>query len=261
MIIFDKEQLKKQLNRSSNKFNDYNFLHQNISENIADRLLDSSREFESILEIGARGGLLKNILTSSKNFIHYYQTNITNSALIGDSLIVADSEILPFKNNSFDLIVSVLDLHFTNDLPGALLQIRKCLKNNGIFIAAIFGGSTITELRQAIIEAEISLGLPCSPHVVPMAETKDITALMQRAGFSGPVVDSFTYKVNYNHAVDLMHDLRYMGQGNLLSSRNKIPLRKEVLPKIEQIYKLKFADDEGGISSSFEIITMTAMGG
>ncbi len=167
--------------------------------------------------------------------------------------VVADEEALPFRDSSLDLVVSGLALHFANDLPGVLTQIRRALKPDGLFLAALLGGDTLTELRQAFAEAETEIEGGVSPHVAPFADLRQLGALLQRAGFALPVTDVERVTVRYSSAFDLMHDLRRMGAANTLVARRREPLRRMTLMQMADIYARRFADADGRIRTTFDI--------
>ncbi len=163
-------------------------------------------------------------------------------------------EILGFEEGSCDLITSVLDLHTINDLPGALIQIRRSLKPDGLFIGAMFGGETLYELRESLTQAELEIKGGASPRVHPFASKQDLGALLQRAGFALPVVDSEILTVTYADMFRLMHDLRGMGETNILALRNKSYPGKGLFLQAAQYYQHKFSEPDGRIYASFEIL-------
>jgi SAM-dependent methyltransferase len=171
--------------------------------------------------------------------------------------VCADEEQLPFADKSFDLIISALSLHWVNDLPGALIQIRRALVPDGLFMGAMFGGETLTELRQALAEAEIECEGGLSPRVSPFADLRDMGGLLQRAGFALPVVDSDRVTVTYGNPLKLMAELRGMGETNALIERRRTPMRRTTLMRAAAIYSEKFGLPDGRIPATFEI-TMLA---
>jgi SAM-dependent methyltransferase len=171
--------------------------------------------------------------------------------------VVADEEALPFRDSSLDLVVSGLALHFANDLPGVLTQIRRALKPDGLFLAALLGGDTLTELRQAFAEAETEIEGGVSPRVAPFADLRQLGALLQRAGFALPVIDVERVTVRYGSAFDLMHDLRRVGAANTLVARRRVPLRRMTLMQMADIYARRFADADGRIRTTFDIVWLS----
>jgi SAM-dependent methyltransferase len=171
--------------------------------------------------------------------------------------IAADEETLPLRDASLDLVVSALALQFINDLPGTLIQIRRALRPDGLFLAALAGGETLTELRQAfaVAEAEIEDGI--SPRVAPFPDVRDMGALLQRAGFALPVTDVDRLTARYDSPISLMHDLRRMGATNALVERSRRPLKRATLTRMSEIYAERFADRDGRIRATFEIIWLS----
>ncbi len=171
--------------------------------------------------------------------------------------VQADEEQLPFRDESLDLVVSTLALHWTNDLPGALIQIRRALKPDGLFIGAILGGATLTELRQSLLAAEAELSGGAGPRISPFADTHDAAGLLQRAGFALPVADVDRVVARYAHPLKLVADLRAMGETNVLNERARAPLSRAVLARASEIYAERFADADGRVRATFDIVTMT----
>jgi SAM-dependent methyltransferase len=171
--------------------------------------------------------------------------------------VVGDPEFLPFRGESLDLVASALALHLVDDLPGALAQIRRALKPDGLFIANLIGGETLRELRESFAFAEAELTGGASPRVAPFAELRELGALLQRAGFALPVIDQDRLTVRYGNALELMRDLRAMGATNALLERSRRPLRREVLFRAAAVYSERFADPDGRIRASFDIISLS----
>jgi SAM-dependent methyltransferase len=171
--------------------------------------------------------------------------------------ILGDEERLPFAGESFDLVVSLLALQTVNDLPGTLVQIRRALRPDGLFVGALLGGATLNELRQAFTQAEAELDGGVSPRVAPFADVRDLGGLLQRAGFALPVTDSEAVRVRYGDPFALMRDLRLMGLSNALSDRRRVPLRRATLLRAAQIYAERFADPDGRLPATFEIVWLS----
>ena len=171
--------------------------------------------------------------------------------------VLGDEEWLPFRPGSLDLVVSGLALQFVNDLPGSLIQIRRALKPDGLMLAALLGGRTLHELREALTEAEIEVEGGASPRVAPFADIRDLGGLLQRAEFALPVADADTMTVAYDTALALMHELRGMGAANALSERRRRPLRRATLLRAVEIYAQRHAGKNGRIPATFEVITLT----
>jgi SAM-dependent methyltransferase len=171
--------------------------------------------------------------------------------------VVADEEALPFRDASLDLVVSALGLQFVNDLPGTLIQVRRALKPDGRILAAMVGGDSLGELRTAFAEAEAEIEGGVSPRVAPFADLRDLGALLHRAGFALPVTDIDRVTVRYASPLDLMHELRRMGAGNVLTARRRTPLRRSTLRRMLEIYAERFADPDGRIRATFEIVWLS----
>jgi SAM-dependent methyltransferase len=171
--------------------------------------------------------------------------------------VVGDEEALPFADGRFDLAVSLLALQGVNDLPGALVQIRRALKPDGLFVGCLLGGATLTELRQAFTQAEAEIEGGASPRVAPFADLRDLGSLMQRAGFALPVTDVETVMVRYGDPFGLMRDLRAMGFGNALVQRRRTPLRRATLLRAAEIYAERFADADGRVRATFEMVWLS----
>ena len=170
--------------------------------------------------------------------------------------VAADPELTPFRDASFDLVASCLALHWCADLPGALVQLRRALKADGLLLAALFGGSTLVELRTALFEAELAEEGGVSPRVSPTVESGDAAALLQRAGFAMPVSDSETITVTYPDILALMHDLRGMGETNALAARRPF-LRRATLARAQAIYAERFATADGRLRATFDVLFLT----
>jgi SAM-dependent methyltransferase len=180
------------------------------------------------------------------------------AASAGRPSLAADEEALPFAPHSFDLVMSVLSLHWVNDLPGALIQIRQALEPDGLFLGALLGGETLAELRVALMEAELAEEAGAGPRVSPFAEVRDAGALLQRAGFALPVADVDTIPVTYPDALALMRDLRGMGESNAMVERRRTPTRRATLARAAAIYAEKYGQADGRVPATFQVITLTA---
>lgn len=174
-----------------------------------------------------------------------------------DAKIIGDTEILDLEVNAHDLVIHALSLHWANDPVGQLVQARRALKPDGLFLGAMFGGQTLAELRSVVAEVESATSGGLSPRVAPMAEIRDLGGLLQRAGFSLPVADCATKTVNYKDALHLMRDLRNMGESNALAQRHKKPLSRAQVAQIQATYDKHFSDLSGRIRATFEIVFLT----
>ena len=221
------------------------FLLDRVAEDVAERLHAVLREFKAAADIGTAGDQLRDVLAGRVE-------QLTRVALPD-----IESEPLPLAPESLDLAVSALALQFVNDLPGVLAQIRRALKPDGLLLAALIGGDTLTELRQsfAVAEAECEGGV--SPRVAPFADLRDIGALLQRVGFALPVTDVDRVVVRYADAFALMADIRRMGATNILVERRRTPTRRATMLRMAQLYGERFADPDGRIRATFDIIWLS----
>jgi len=231
-----------------------NFLLDRVAGELADRLSVVLRRFEVGVDFGTPGEAVRIELRRRDAAAMIVGADVFAR---GKPFVTADEEALPFRDGSLDLVVSGLALHFANDLPGVLAQIRRALKPDGLFLAALFGGDTLTELRQAFAEAESQIENGASPRVAPFADLRQLGGLLQRAGFALPVTDVERLTVRYGTAFDLMHDLRRMGATNTLVARRRVPLRRRTLMQMADIYARRFADADGRIRAIFDIVWLS----
>lgn len=219
------------------------------------------RRFPVAVDLGARTGAFADALGASdaREKVDLLIEADLSGAMLGRRgvSVVADEERLPFAPDSLDLIVSTLSLHWTNDLIGALVQARLALKPDGLFIGAFFGGATLTELRQSLLSAEAELSGGAAMRVSPFADASDGGSLLQRAGFALPVTDVDRVTVRYAHPVELLRDLRAMGETNVLMERSRTPLTRRVLARALELYAERFTESDGRVRATFEIITVT----
>ena len=259
-LIFDRALHRARLDRAANGY--AGFLKQRAAEDAAERLAAVLKTFPLALDLGARNGAFARALADSDAASRVgavIEADLSNRMLRGraDLRLVADDERLPFRPESLDLVVSLLSLHWTNDLVGALVQIRRALKPDGLFIGALFGRGTLTELRQSLIEAEAEITGGAGLRVSPFADGADAAGLLQRAGFALPVADVETVTVRYSHPLKLMADLRAMGETNALNERARQPLTRPVLARAFEIYLERFGLPDGRIPATFEIVNLT----
>ena len=220
------------------------------------------RSFDVAVDLGARDGAFARALEHSDaraRVGRLVEADLSFAMLEGRTSmrLQLDEERLPFREGSLDLVVSTLALHWTNDLPGVLVQIRRALRPDGLFIGAMFGGATLTELRQSLIQAETELSGGAGPRVSPFADAPDAAALLQRAGFALPVADVDRIKAAYRNPLELLADLRAMGEGNVLLDPGRRPLTRGVLERASALYAERFSRADGRITATFEIVTMT----
>lgn len=278
--IFDRALVRQRRNRAARGFDDFDFLLRRCEADFLDRLQGVNRErFHgrplTVLILGCHTGFsasLSEVFPGSDLkiiFADQSEAMVRRAGLISMSLasmsqaslfqasIVSDEEWLPFDEASFDLILAPLTLHFANDLPGALIQIRRSLKPGGLFLSAVFGGETLSELRVALTEAEIEVEGGLSPRVIPFTDVKDYGALLQRAGFHEPVSDLDRVEVSYGDFERLVRDLRGMGLTNPMVQRRKEPMSGMTLARAKDVYESQFGSEDG-LSASFHILYGTA---
>ncbi|HUS96443.1 MAG TPA: methyltransferase domain-containing protein [Hyphomicrobiaceae bacterium] len=257
--VFDRKLLRQRRERALRNGDPPDFLLSWVVEDIVDRLSVIKRRFPRVLNLGAHTGGLGRAVRQldGVEFVVDADPVARMLARCSGPAVMADEEALPFANESFDLIVSGLSLQFVNDLPGALIQIRKALKPDGVFLGAMLGGATLHELRAVFTDAELEMSGGASPRVAPFADVRDLGSLLQRAGLALPVADADTLTVTYRGMLELVRELRAMGAGNVLASRLKAPMRRQLLWRAAEIYAERFGMSDGRIPATFEVITMT----
>jgi SAM-dependent methyltransferase len=254
--VFDRTLLRRRLQRAlAGGYAD--FLLSRAVDDLADRLATVLRRFPLALDVASPTSATAQSLRESGRADLVIRMAPTPQRRSEGPLVLGDEEALPFADESFDLAVSLLSLHGANDLPGALIQIRRALKADGLFLGCLLGGATLTELRQSFAAAETELEGGVSPRVAPFADVRDLGALLQRAGFALPVADVEPVTVRYADAFGLMRDLRAMGLANPLAERRKTPLRRATLLRAAQTYAERFADPDGRLRATFEIVWLS----
>ncbi|CDZ31866.1 Probable methyltransferase C20orf7-like protein [Neorhizobium galegae bv. officinalis] len=255
-ILFD-EQLVSARRRRAITAKDDNaaFLLDIAGRELADRLAVVERKFETAVELhGGTGIAAREALATGK--IGTLSRVETDAAFArpGDAFTAAPFEDVPLEPESVNLVLSPLSLHLVNDMPGTLIRIRRALKPDGLFLAAIPGSGTLQEMRDALLSAEAELTGGASPRVIPFADVRDVGALLQRAGFSLPVVDAETYTVRYDSLFPLMRDLRAMGMTNPLAGRSRVPVTRRFFVRAAELYAERYSDPDGRIRATFSII-------
>jgi SAM-dependent methyltransferase len=259
--LFDRPLLRTRLDRAARRGDFASFLRDRVSEDVVDRLQGILRSFPHAVELGCRDGAFGRALAEVSGAGGIERLTPCDlspgfAALIPGARVM-DEEQLDLEPEAQDLMVSILGLHWTNDLVGALVQIRRSLRPDGLFIGALFTGSTLTELRQSLLRAEDEITGGARPRVAPFADGPDLAGLAQRAGLALPVVDIDRICVRYAHPLKLMADLRAMGETSILVDHARSPLRRDVLARAMDIYLSEFADPDGRIRATFEISTLT----
>lgn len=261
-LLFDRALHRARLDRAAPDYAAADFLKERAASDVVMRLETILRRFPVAVDLGARNGHFFKALSASDaraNIDTLIEADLSGRMLAGRETlrVVADEERLPFGDATLDLIVSTLSLHWTNDLVGALIQIRRALRPDGLFVGAIFGGATLTELRQCLLAAESELSDGAAMRVSPFADAIDAAGLLQRAGFALPVADVDRVKVRYSHPIKLLQDLRAMGETSVLLDRSRKPLSRKVLFRAMELYVERFAEPDGKVPATFEIVSVT----
>jgi SAM-dependent methyltransferase len=252
--IFDRRLLRVRQSRARQS-KPATFLLDRVAADLGERLSAVLRGFDVAVELAPPSVAVRRVLAANENIGTVIAAGLDRD---DDSLrVAADEEALPFAEGSLDLVVSALTLQFVNDLPGALIQIRRALKADGLLLAALIGGDSLSELRAAFAAAESEVAGGVSPRVAPFADIRELGALLQRVGFALPVIDSERLVVRYDSALGLMHDLRRMGATNILHERRRQLLKRAMLARMTEIYGERFSDPDGRIRATFEIIWLS----
>jgi SAM-dependent methyltransferase len=259
-LIFDRELLVRRRDRAAKGAAAHDFLLRRVADDFVERLEIVRREFPAALNLGAYHGLLGRTVRAVKSVGSVIDAERSPRllALCDGPAVLADEEALPFAPASLDLVVSGLTLHLANDLPGTLAQVRRALRPDGLLLAALLGGATLRELREAWLSAEDEIAGGASPRVAPFADVRDLGGLLQRAGFALPVVDADTVTVHYPSPLALMGEIKAMGASNMLVARRRAPVTRRLLGRACEIYAQRFAAADGRVPATFEIITLTA---
>jgi SAM-dependent methyltransferase len=264
MNIFDRSLLRQRRDRAAADIAGHAFLFDEVAARLADRLLDVNRNFPLALDLGCHGGSMTGAMQATGRAPQtVVQADLSPcmarvaAARTGQPAFVADEEFLPVAEASLDLVTSCLSLHWVNDLPGALLQIRKSLKADGFFLGALLGGDTLFELRRCLQDAEAELHGALSPRLSPLTDVRDAGGLLQRAGFALPVVDSDTIEVTYENAFRLMADLRGMGETNAVKARHKANPGKRLFLRAAELYQERFAEADGRLLATFQVLYLS----
>ena len=230
------------------------FLLDRLAEDLDDRLGAVLRSFTSVLDLATPAPAAARVLAG-----RYPEASHVRLAPLPEagSVVVGDPELLPVAAGSVDLAVSLLALHAVNDLPGTLIQLRRALRPDGLFVGCLLGGATLTELRQSFGQAESEIEGGISPRVAPFAAVREAGALLQRAGFALPVADTDTLTVRYANPFGLMRDLRAMGLTNVLTERRRTPLRRATLARAAEVYAERFSDADGRVRATFEVLWLS----
>ena len=262
--LFDRALLDRRRNRVARDpaAQSARFLLANVAAELAERLSLVERQFDLGIDLASHGGEMAELLGLSGKVgtvvrVERLAALVSEGATRQRLAVVADEEALPLKEASADLVVSALSLHLTNDTPGALIQAARTLRPDGLFLAALLGGDTLSELRTALLEAEAEIRGGASPRVPPFVDIRDAGALLQRAGLALPVTDQDRLTVRYDSMFALMRDLRAMGMANMLTARSRTPTPRRLFLRAAEIYQERFADGDGRVRATFDIVYLS----
>ena len=260
MHVFDRALLRLRRDRAAGRLHAHGFLLGELAARLTDRLLDFKRRFPRALDLGCHTGELGRALggTGAVDLMFQADPSAAMARQAGALAVSAEEDALPFGFATLDLVVSAWSLHWVNDLPGALVQIRRALKPDGLFLAALAGSGTLGELRESLIEAELDSERGAGPRVSPFMDGRELAALLERAGFALPVVDVDRITVTYADAFALMRDLRGMGESNALLEQRRGFSRPATLARAAALYRARHGDGEGRLPATFEILFATA---
>jgi SAM-dependent methyltransferase len=233
------------------------FLMRRVADDLVDRLSAVERRFAKAATIRSWTPLAAEALIASGKVGEVLRLEAGEIFLGRGEGLVAEGDRLPFEPENLDLVVSLLGLHEVDDLPGQLIQVRRALRPDGLLLACLAGAGTLAELRESLLAAETEITGGASPRVIPFADVRDVGALLQRAGFALPVADVETVTVRYGDMFGLMRDLRAMGATNPLAGRLKRPTRRAIFPRAAEIYGERFADADGRIRATFNLVWMS----
>jgi len=261
-MVFDRDSVARHRHRAVPLLARHDFLFREVAERLVDRLHDINRRFPLALDLGCHSGQLAAALRGRDKVDRLVQSDLAEAMVAGTSglRVVADEERLPFAEGRFDLVASGLSLHWVNDLPGALVQVRRSLRPDGLFLAALLGGDSLWELRDALLSAELELSGGASPRVAPMAGLQDAAGLLQRAGFALPVADSDRLLFRFATPFALMRELRGLGETNALIARPKRFSGRRLFETAAHLYYQRHADADGRIPATFEVLFLTGWG-
>jgi SAM-dependent methyltransferase len=262
-VIFDHRLVRMRRQRASSLVAP-DFLMRRVADDLADRLASVLRHFPRAADLGTPGEAVLEVLAASGKTDVIIAADAflssggrTESPKAGVLALAADEEALPFGQESLDLVVSAFALQFVNDLPGVLVQIRRALRPDGLFIAALAGGDTLTELRQSFVAAEAAIEHGLSPRIVPLLDVRAAGTLLQRAGFAVPVADLDRLIVRYDSPIALMHDLRSLGATNPMIERSRRPLKRALLQRMAEVYHERFSHPDGRVRATFDTVWLS----
>ncbi len=256
MALFDRRAVRAHRDRASRGLDAHGFLIDDVAGRLLDRLDDVTRRFPAALDLGCRDGRIGRRLDGRGGVETLIEGDLSPrmAALAGPRALACDEEALPFAEATFDLVLSCLSLHWVNDLPGALVQIRRALKPDGLFLGALFGAGTLRELRDALYVAEEETAGGVGPRVSPFADLRDLGNLLTRAGFALPVADADRITVSYPDPLTLMADLRGMGESNAVSERRRGLTPPATLAAARRHYADRHGGPDGRVPATFQVV-------
>lgn len=253
MQVFDRNLVRQRRERALAHLNSHDFLFKETATRLIERLDMIKRDFPLAVELGAREETFAKNLQANARLGRVIKVGSIAQQEID---LVADEEALPFAEKSIDALFSNMVLHWVNDLPGTLAQIRSALRPDGLFMAALAGGETLKELRECLMQAEMEISGGASPRVSPFVDLYTASGLLQRAGFALPVADSEVINIYYKDPQRLFSDLRGMGAANAVVQRLKKPTSRKIFDRALNLYQERYGDAQGGIIARVEIIFM-----
>lgn len=258
-LIFDRQLIRRRRERAAATISRHDFLLKNIAQYLLERLDDIRRPFDTVLDLGCHHGILGRMLLEKRPSCTLVSCDpsLAMLALAGGTGVVADEEYLPFQPDSFDLIISNLSLHWVNDLPGTLLQIKNCLKPDGFFLGSVVGGDSLCELRRCLFEAELDLHGGACARVSPFITLRDAAGLLQRAGFAIPVADVDTMTLLYSSLFQLCADIRGCGHSNAVIERSRVPTSRSLILAAAERYQKLHAEADGRLPVTCQIVYLS----
>lgn len=256
--IFNRNILRMHRDRAVTTIKDSDFLFQDSLQDITERASIYKQKYGTVLNIGSRTFPIQTMKDErGLEFGTFVNTDISFKMLqnIKGIKVQSDEEFIPFLDHSFDLVISNLNLHWVNDLPGTLFQIRNILKESGLFIASFFGENSLYEIKEVLIKTESDLNKNINFHISPTISAEMLTSLMKRAGFKDIVVDKNTITTIYDNPYKVLSDIRSMGESNCMNGGKVRYLRKDVLHEFSKNYFKMFSDRKGQITCSYDLLT------
>jgi NADH dehydrogenase [ubiquinone] 1 alpha subcomplex assembly factor 5 len=258
--FFDRPLYAARKQRAAARYGEVDFLLREASERLVDKLQDVRQSFGTVVNVGARQGQLGQVLHARLGIVPFLSLEMSPAMLAGVASgwrVVADEEWLPLRDESVELILSAMSVHMVNDLVGVLIQMRRALRAGGLMMLNMIGGASLQELRFCLAQAEAEMMGGVSPRVIPMIDVRDAGDLLARTGFALPVADSETLTISYPDMWALMKDIRMMGGANALTMRPRSGVHKALFARAAELYQQHYADAEGRISVTIELISLT----